>query len=212
MRSTNSRFRKGIERFETFQEGNPLRGVDSLFSVGWKTKIKMAAKQVLVLGVGNILLHDEGVGVRVVEKLEAEYRFSDNVHLLDGGTLGLRLLDPIIQADLVIVVDAVQNGSAPGTIYRLTADDLNKRVTFKNSIHQLDLVETLAYAEMLDSRPEAVIIGIEPSDISPWSVELTAPVAACVPTLVEQVLHEIERAGGTFQRIGQESTESAIRL
>ncbi len=167
----------------------------------------MEKKQILVLGVGNILLHDEGIGVKVIEELQAQYLFSDNVELFDGGTLGLRLLDPIAQSDHLIVVDAVQNGEPPGTLYRLDAEDLNKRVTFKNSLHQLDLVETLAYAEVLGNRPEAVIIGIEPADISPWGLELTEVVRSRMAELCEQVLKEIERAGGEFQpRLGEDSS------
>jgi hydrogenase maturation protease len=158
----------------------------------------MQQKRILVLGVGNTLLKDEGIGVKVVEKLQSGYSFSSNVELMDGGTLGLRLLDPISNADYVIVVDAVQNAQPPGTLYRLPADDLAKRVTFKNSLHQLDLVETLAYAEILGNRPEAVIIGIEPADISPWGTELTEPIAALLPEMCSRVLKEIESAGGSY--------------
>ncbi|MCU0572480.1 MAG: HyaD/HybD family hydrogenase maturation endopeptidase [Syntrophobacteraceae bacterium] len=159
----------------------------------------MDKNRILVLGVGNILLHDEGVGVRVIEELQARYEFSDNVEFYDGGTLGLRLLDPITGADWLIVVDAVQNGEPPGTIYRLDADDLNKRVTFKSSLHQLDLVETLAYAEILGKRPHTVIVGIEPADISPWGLELTEVVQARMADLCERVLGEIQEAGGRYR-------------
>lgn len=158
----------------------------------------MQQKRILVLGVGNILLKDEGVGVKVVERLQSEYCFSPNVELMDGGTLGLRLLDPIAEADYVIVVDAVQNARPPGTLYRLPVDELEKRVTFKNSLHQLDLVETLAYAEILGNRPDAVIIGVEPADISPWGTELTEVIAASVPEMCAGVLREIESAGGSY--------------
>jgi len=159
----------------------------------------MKEKRILVLGVGNVLLRDEGIGVRTVERLQLDYRFSSNVELMDGGTLGLRLLDPISQADYVIVVDAVQNGQAPGTLYRLPTEELAKRVTFKNSLHQLDLVETLAYCDILGMRPEeAVIIGIEPADISPWGTELTEVVQSRFSELCDRVLKEIERAGGRY--------------
>ncbi|SMC27220.1 hydrogenase maturation protease [Desulfacinum hydrothermale DSM 13146] len=167
----------------------------------------MEANRILVLGVGNILLKDEGVGVRLVERLESSYRFSENVELMDGGTLGLRLLDPVSQSDHVIVIDAVQKGGSPGTVYRLPAEALNKRVTFKNSIHQLDLLETLAYAEVLGHRPSAVVIGVEPQDISPWGIELTQVVAAVVPRLEEMVLEEIRKAGGNWERKTQASPE-----
>jgi hydrogenase maturation protease len=159
----------------------------------------MAEKRILVLGVGNLLLHDEGIGVRVIEELQARYEFSANVEFFDGGTLGLRLLDPIANTDHLIVVDAVQNGEPPGTLYRLDADNLNKRVTFKNSLHQLDLVETLAYAEVLGNRPSTVIVGIEPEDISPWGLELTDVVQSRMGEMCDRVLKEIELAGGVFQ-------------
>jgi len=158
----------------------------------------MEEKHILVLGVGNVLLRDEGIGVRIIEKLEDGYAFSPNVELMDGGTQGLRLLAPISETDHLIVVDAVQNGQPPGTLYRLPTEELEKRVRFKNSLHQLDLVETLAYAEVLGHRPSAVIVGIEPADISPWGMELTEIVASRVAELCSRVLEEIERAGGSY--------------
>ena len=158
----------------------------------------MQQKQILVLGVGNVLLRDEGIGVKVVERLQQRYRFSSNVEVMDGGTLGLRLLDPISRADHLIVVDAVQNGQPPGTLYQLPVDELEKRVTFKNSLHQLDLVETLAYAEVLRDRPTAVIIGIEPADISPWGMELSQAVHSQMEDMCTMVLKEIELAGGSY--------------
>jgi hydrogenase maturation protease len=171
----------------------------------------MGHKRILVLGIGNVLLHDEGVGVRVIERLQADYDFSENVELMDGGTLGMRLLDPIAQADHVIVVDAVRNGEPPGTVYYLDADFLATRVSFKNSLHEADLVDTLAYAEMLDKRPQAIIVGVEPQDISPWGLELTETVQAQLPEMVRRVLEEIKRVGGSFSpRPEQDGTPSRL--
>lgn len=160
----------------------------------------MKEKRILVLGVGNILLHDEGVGVKAVDKLQAEYDFSDNVQLFDGGTLGLRLLDPISEADHLIVVDCVRNGHPPGTLYRFTMEDFERRLTFKNSLHQLDLVETLAFAEIVGNRPSTVVVGIEPENILPWGMELTEVVQARLDEMCSKVLEEIAAAGGSFRR------------
>jgi hydrogenase maturation protease len=159
----------------------------------------MLNNRILVLGVGNILLRDEGVGVKAVVKLQSEYEFSDNVELMDGGTLGLSLLDPICKSDHLIVVDAVKYGHPPGTLYRFTAEDFERRVKYKNSLHQLDLVETLAFAELLEERPNAVVVGIEPEDISPWGMELTEIVQARLSDMCSKVLEEITVAGGTFR-------------
>lgn len=163
----------------------------------------MAPQRILVLGVGNILLKDEGVGVRVIEQLQARYSFSPNVRLMDGGTLGIRLLDDITAADHLIVVDAVRNEQPPGTLYRLPAEELKLCVSFKNSLHQTGLLETLAYAEMLEQRPTTVVVGIEPEDITPWGTELTPTVMARVKDLVGKVIEEIQLAGGQAEKLSE---------
>jgi hydrogenase maturation protease len=147
---------------------------------------------ILVLGVGNILLRDEGVGVRVVEALQSRFEFSPHVELVDGGTLGLRLLEPVQRATSLIVVDAIRNGGPPGTIYRLSTQELRGSVRAKESLHQLDLLDTLGYAELLGNIPETVVLGIEPEDISPWGTELTETVRSRLEDLIRMVLDEIE--------------------
>ena len=158
----------------------------------------MQQNQILVLGVGNILLRDDGIGVRIVQKLDQDYTFSPNVRLLDGGTLGLRLLEPITGADVLIVVDAIASGQSPGTLERLLLADLRSRISIKNSLHQLDLLETLAHAEFLESLPQTTIIGIEPEDTCSLSLELTDTVGARREDIVSAVLKEVSRAGGGY--------------
>lgn len=157
-------------------------------------------KNILVLGVGNILLRDEGIGVRVVERLEREFRFSGNVRLMDGGVRGMILMDPITQADHVVVIDAVVNDQPPGTIYRLEGDDLRLSVAFKNSVHDMDLLETMCCCELISGRrPSAVIIGIEPKDYqSDPLVALSPEIEDKIPRLMELALEEIRAAGGEF--------------
>lgn len=154
-------------------------------------------RNILVLGVGNILFTDEGVGVRLVERLQAEYDFSENVTLMDGGTLGTRLMDPIMACKYLVVVDAVLGDGAPGSIYRLTGDDLRKSLAFKNSLHQTDLVDTLIYCDILGNRPEAVIVGIEPHDYQTMAVDLSDTIQTRMPDLVAAVLAEVAKAGGS---------------
>ena len=155
-------------------------------------------KRILVLGVGNILLRDEGIGVRAVEGLLKEYAFAAPVTVLDGGTLGLRLMDYMSSCDVLIVVDAVRNHGLPGTLYRLTGDQVGKSLAFKNSLHQTDLVETLACCELTGHRPETVVIGVEPQDVSSWSDRLTDTLQSRLPAVIREVLKEIEAAGGSY--------------
>lgn len=177
-----------------------LSGPGSFF-LGEAGKVKnMSQKRILILGVGNILLGDEGTGVRVVEKLEDEYIFSENVELYDGGTLGLRLLDPIFESDYVIVIDIVRGGGPPGTIYRIPEKDLPKKIPYKSSLHELNMVETLVYAEILGNHPEAVVFGIEPGEWTSWNTRMTETVRGRMDDIVAAVLEEVEKAGGSWQK------------
>ena len=153
-------------------------------------------RKILILGVGNILYTDEGVGVRAVERLLETYDFSDNVTLLDGGNLGMRLMGPLMDADYCIVLDAVLGGDVPGTIYRLTGEDLRKSLAFKDSMHQSDLVDTLLSCELVGNRPETVVIGMEPFDFKTLGIELSPAIAARVAAMLDIALRELAAAGG----------------
>lgn len=157
-------------------------------------------KRILVLGVGNILFTDEGIGVRAVDELIRLYDFSDNVTLMDGGTLGTRLMDPIMNCDWLIVIDAVLGDGPAGSIYRLTGEDLRKSLAFKDSMHQTDLVDTLIMCEIVGNRPEAVIIGMEPHDYHTMGLELSAPTKERQEALMGFVLEEVASAGGTYTK------------
>jgi hydrogenase maturation protease len=154
-----------------------------------------AREQIAILGVGNLLLTDDGVGVHVVEELRAKYEFPDNVLVVDGGTVGLTLVDLISKTDQLIVVDAVKNGGEPGILYRLEGGSLPHRVLAKNSLHQIDLLEVLTLCQTLDSVPETCIIGVEPMDVESMNIELTPPVQAKVEPMVGMVLGELRRLG-----------------
>ena len=150
----------------------------------------------LVLGIGNILLKDEGVGVHAVRDLTARAErgrpaLPDGVELYDGGTFGIDLLDTIANRRKVIVIDAVQADAAPGTVLRFTAADLVRPGRPDLSLHQVGLCETLAMARQLGCAPEEVVIfGIVPMTLEP-GLDLSPEVAAVVPKVVELVLTEL---------------------
>ena len=155
----------------------------------------MEQKQITIMGVGNILFTDEGVGVRVLEKLNEQYEFPPNVSVVDGGVLGMNLLGTISEADYLIVIDAVRNGQAPGTLYRLEGEDIPKRVLAKNSLHQVDLLEALTFCQALDKHPQTRIIGIEPEDIKTVGLDMTPTVANKMQAMVEMVILELAHLG-----------------
>lgn len=145
---------------------------------------------VLVLGVGNILLKDEGVGVRVVEALQRE-SLPPGVEVMDGGTLGLDLMAPISRAEKLVVVDVVKGGGEPGAIYRFHAEDIDVKEAPINSLHQVGLYEVFRLVKQLGSAPrEIVIIGVEPKEID-WGLELSPEIQAKLDKVLALVKQEI---------------------
>jgi hydrogenase maturation protease len=148
---------------------------------------------VLVLGIGDILLRDKGIGVRIIEALR-EFVLPDTIELVDGGTAGAGLLDVVSDRRKIVVIDAMDVDLEPGTILRLGLEDL-AAPTSPVSLHEVGLVETFAMARRLGSAPqEVVVFGIAPKEIRPCD-RLSDVLAARVPTIVRQVLAELLTSG-----------------
>jgi len=166
--------------------------------------------RITVLGVGNLLFCDEGLGIRAIEHLERKYHFPDNVELVDGGVLGIHLLGTITRADHLIVIDAIKNGAPPGTFHRLEGDEIPKRILAKNSLHEIDLLEALALCTAFDKTPETTIIGIEPYDIESLSLELSPVVQAKLADLTNRVAEELRALGAEPKPKTQEEQRSYV--
>jgi len=152
-----------------------------------------SSPNVLVLGVGNVLLSDEGFGIRVIEKLQKWYAFPENVTVADGGVLGVHLMGVIAGADHLIVVDIIRNHGRPGEFHRLAGDEIPGRIRAKNSLHQVDFLEALTLCQALDKVPETVIVGAEPEDLDTLAVGLTATLEGCVDHVIAMVIEELKR-------------------
>jgi hydrogenase maturation protease len=149
---------------------------------------------IAVLGLGNILLRDEGVGVRVIETLQQRYTFSPPVTLIDGGTLGFALINEIADCKIVIVVDAVKAGNEPGTIYRFTRNDISLAATpLAVSVHDIGFLEALDQWKIMGINPEVIFLGIEPEDMSSWGMELSDCIKTKIPILIDMVINEIKK-------------------
>lgn len=154
-----------------------------------------APPHIMVLGIGCLLFRDEGFGVRVVQKLHAEYDFPDHVSLVDGGVLGVNLLGVMSSADHLIVVDAIRHKGRPGDLYRLEKNQIPERIRAKNSLHQIDFLEALTLCQALDKVPETVILGVEPEDIDTLCLELSPAVHRQIEPVAAMVLSELENLG-----------------
>jgi len=159
----------------------------------------LKSPKILILGIGSILMTDEGFGVRVVERIFQQYDFSDNVSAVDGGVLGLNLLGVMAEADYLIVVDVIRNQGEPGDRYRLEGDQIPERVRAKNSLHQIDFLEALTLCQALDHVPQTVIFGVEPEDIDTLSIALTPIVEKQIDPIISEVMAEIECLGGSYR-------------
>jgi hydrogenase maturation protease len=147
-------------------------------------------QDILILGIGNILLKDEGVGVHVINKIKG-MNLPDNVEVIDGGTAGLDLTDFIANRKKVIVVDTVKAGEKPGTIYRLTEENLDIKPKAIMSFHDIDFLDALYMSKTMGEKPEeVVVIGIEPKDMSD-GIELSPEIEERIPIIINAVLKEI---------------------
>ena len=145
--------------------------------------------RVAVIGVGNLLLKDEGIGVHIARALQ-ELNVPHGVEITDGGTSPdlLACLEP---ADRLIIIDAVEAGGKPGTIYRFRPDDLTQEGGELLSLHQLGLMSSLRMLSLSKNEPkEIIILGVQPKEID-WGTELSTELQEKIPEIIKVVLKEI---------------------
>jgi hydrogenase maturation protease len=145
--------------------------------------------RIVVIGVGNLLLRDEGIGIHVVQALQ-EMDLPPDIRLIDGGT-SPDLIACTRAGDKMIIVDAARAGGEPGSIYRFLPGDLAAERPALASAHEMGVVENLGLMSLTGNQPvETVIIGVEPAEID-WGTELSAGLRLRVPDIVRVVLKEI---------------------
>lgn len=149
----------------------------------------MLAKYV-VLGLGNTLHSDDSVGPRAIERLKAEARVPKDVMLIEGGTLGLELLPYIWECSYLLVLDAVDTGRSPGTLFRMSGEGLDT-LPSQGSVHQLGVADLLvALRALARQQPKVVLLGVQPATTD-WGTELSPPVEAAMGSLIEATITEI---------------------
>lgn len=150
---------------------------------------------VCVLGVGNILLTDEGFGVRAMEYLRDHYVWPDFVHFEDGGTLGRSLMPLLADFPRVAALDIVLGQGAPGTVYLLENEDMRKSVSFRDSTHDTDFVDLLCTCDLMGRRPETVVFGFEPFEFRELNPHLSPRAQELLPTFCRKAVDELARRG-----------------
>lgn len=149
------------------------------------------------MGLGNILLSDEGAGVKAIEELRDRYDCSDAVEIIDGGTMGLELLPYFEERSHILIIDAVKTGREPGTIVRI--EDPPAYFSSKTSPHQIGLADVMGIAVITDIMPQYItLFGIEPKQLS-TGLDLSTEVARNLSRLVDMVAAELKDIGVEIQ-------------
>ena len=152
--------------------------------------------KVVIIGVGNLLLMDEGIGVHVINELEKQ-KLPQNAGIYDGGTGGFKLIDLMHGARMIIFIDAVETGKAPGTITTFNPEDVRSIYREKKySLHDTDLMEVIKMTELLDNPPEIQIVGVQPKAIN-YGITLSKELADSMPDIINTVLGNIEAVCNT---------------
>lgn len=167
----------------------------------------------LVLGLGNLICQDDGVGVAAVAWLLDKYEPANGVRVLDGGTLGLSLLPTLESADTVIIVDAIRSDAPAGTLVRLEGEEVAHAAEHRLSVHQVGVSDLIAAARWQGSLPaRLLLLGVVPESME-LGVERTPAVEAALPALVERVLTECSALGFPFAlRQLNEESKTNIRV
>jgi hydrogenase maturation protease len=154
----------------------------------------MRSKQkITVLGIGNLLYSDEGVGIHILPLLEERLSHYENVEVIEGSTDGMRLLGTIEETDYLIVVDAVNAGKDAGTIVTLVDDEIPAYFGVKMSIHQLGFQEVLSAAKIRETCPKHMILfGVQPASLE-LGLQLSPIVQAQLPQLAEKVVQQVKK-------------------
>ena len=154
---------------------------------------------ILVLGLGNTIMSDDGFGVRAVETLASRYQWPEQVKLLNGGTLGLDLLPHLKGVERLLIIDALEMDAPPGTVARLEGEAVPRVMAGKLSVHQLGVQDLLTVAELLGHHPaELVFWGVQPAYLTMGS-ELTVKVAAALEPVIAGVVKELQRWGAVCE-------------
>ncbi len=150
---------------------------------------------VLVLGLGNAVMTDDAFGSRAVETLTTRYRSPEGVALLDGGTLGLDLLPRFEGVKRLLILDAIDMGATPGTVFRLEGEEVPRAFASKLSVHQMGIQDLLAVAELQGNLPETLVVwGVQPASIE-MGLEMTQAVQGALPDVIAGVNRELAAWG-----------------
>ena len=166
----------------------------------------------IVIGVGNMLFKDEGIGIYASEYIKQNYKFDDEtLEIIDGGTLGFKLMTYFQEYDNVIILDTVSIEDEIGGIYRLPSDVLLGLGNYRKTAHEVEIVEMLEIVSVLDSHAKVTIIGIIPADIESVGIGLTEQMENRFEEFILNGIKEIESLGIKATKVNNISIEDVVK-
>lgn len=155
---------------------------------------------ITVLGIGNVVLLDEGFGVRAAEYLDTYYDIPDTVQLLDGGTLGMELMRFIPGTEKLLILDSINGGMKPGTVFHFTEREVMEHFNDKLSAHEVGIQDVLAFLKVTGHAiPEVTVIGAQPYRLGA-GVDLSEEMKTLLPVVAEKAVEQLREWGVSIIR------------
>ena len=147
---------------------------------------------VTILGIGNLLMGDEGVGIHALNKLQESYTFSPDINFVDGGTIGIDLIPYFEECKKMIIIDAVDFQEEPGYVGVLQNEEIKYRFNTKLSLHHAGLSDVLSIIELQEiEAPDMVLIGVQPEKVE-MGIELTETISNKMESVIQIILNKLE--------------------
>lgn len=150
---------------------------------------------IAIVGAGTIIYQDEGVGVYAAKYLEENYDFDGDVTIVDGGVLGFQLMKYYQEYDHVIILDTITMDDAVGSIYNIPSEELLGLGSYKQTAHEVEIVEMLEICSLLEKMAHVNIVGVVPEDIESVNIDLTDTLKKAFPTMIKTALSELNKIG-----------------
>ncbi|WP_051621188.1 HyaD/HybD family hydrogenase maturation endopeptidase [Paenibacillus sp. UNC451MF] len=148
---------------------------------------KTISPSVTILGIGNTLYSDEGVGIHILPLLRERLQTYHHVEIIEGATDGIRLLGPVEETEHLIIVDAMNGGEIPGTVYKVVNEEIPAYFGVKMSVHQVGFQEVLFAARIRERLPAHMIMfGVQPASLE-FGIGLSATVTSVLVELVDRI-------------------------
>ncbi|OPY05675.1 MAG: Hydrogenase 2 maturation protease [Syntrophus sp. PtaB.Bin001] len=152
-------------------------------------------RDINILGLGNILMKDDGFGVHFIRWFEERWSFPDSVRIIEGGVMAYALLEPVCSCRHLIVVDVLKTDDKPGSIYRFTLAEIEPKLPPPTSAHEVQFLDVLCKAELLGEAPEVVFLCIVPADFREMDLEMSPLMREKFPLIEKLLIEELNRHG-----------------